>query len=208
LVILDKPSQPVTRYALAEPLAVAVNAAMHVRTQAFGPVLIIGDGTIGVLTAWVLNHLHQQDVILLGRRQHRLNQAKRLGINASTDATTLPASIARIVVASGSQTGFDLGLKLLEKAGQLIFLGYLNENDNGMSPEQLNAVVRCGVSIQGCFGYSRAVFREAVGLLESDSFDEDCVIDRIVRLDELPPTMQMLVERKVEGLKILVAPAS
>ena len=67
------------RASLCEPLAVVINSVKRSKLQPGMDVLIIGAGTIGLLTLLVARHWGARDVIVVDLHSHRLAIAQQLG---------------------------------------------------------------------------------------------------------------------------------
>jgi len=70
---------PPQRAVLIEPLAVAVRGLRRLRAPVPGPVLILGDGPIGLLTLLLLARDGRSDIVVAGGREPRLALARRFG---------------------------------------------------------------------------------------------------------------------------------
>ena len=76
---------PLQRAVLIEPLAVAVHALHRLRAPVPGPVLILGDGPIGLLTLLLLARDGRSDIVVAGGREPRLALARRFGAALCVD---------------------------------------------------------------------------------------------------------------------------
>src|SRR5450759_2929553 len=79
------PGTPCALAALAEPLAVAVHALGRLGQDAPGPVLICGDGPIGLLLLALLRRAGRDDLVFAGGRAGRLALAARWGAAQTID---------------------------------------------------------------------------------------------------------------------------
>jgi len=124
--------------ALVEPLAVCVHALVRLgrRPGSDEPVLVIGDGTIGLLLTAVLAARGCRGVTLVGGRSGRLALAADLGARRTLDYHGLPEgpfgeSVARaagrrfplVFEASGSPVAADAGPDLAEPLGTVVVIG-------------------------------------------------------------------------------------
>lgn len=120
---------PLARAALIEPLAVAVRGIN--RLGAFdrqGPVLVFGDGPIGLLVLMLLKRQGVERLTLVGGRDARLDLARRLGAARAVNYHTQGLEIARnefltIVEASGSAAALTTALDRIGPCGKLLILG-------------------------------------------------------------------------------------
>ena len=138
-------SYPLSRAALIEPLAVVVRGLTRLHllpspaeprsTASAGPILVIGDGTIGLLTVMLLRYLDAGDVYLVGGRSGRLSLAAALGAKAVLNyhqnkfsAKWLCAesgwpSFNIAVEASGSASAMSTAIEAAGHAARILVLG-------------------------------------------------------------------------------------
>lgn len=123
--------------ALIEPLAVCVHALDRLGRQvgADEPVLVIGDGAIGLLLTAVLAERGCRGVTLVGGRSGRLALAADLGAGRTLNHHELTGPFARAVAeaagrrfplvfeASGSPTAVDACLEIVEPRGTVVVIG-------------------------------------------------------------------------------------
>ena len=121
---------PTTEAALLAPLAVCVRARNRAGTHLAGPVLIMGDGPIGLLMAAVVKNAGISDITLLGGREYRLAVARELGARRTlnyhglkSDAATL-GEFRTVVEASGSAAAMTAALGRAARGGTVLVLGY------------------------------------------------------------------------------------
>ncbi len=134
------PGVPLHSAPLVEPLAVCVHALARAgRTPgAEEPVLVIGDGTIGLLLAMLLHHRGCRAVSLLGGRPRRLELAREVGAAAVARyhdftvrhggmADDITAAFGRrfpmVFEASGSAVAMEASPDVVEKQGTIVEMG-------------------------------------------------------------------------------------
>jgi len=122
---------------LVEPLAVCVHALARLNRKigVDEPVLVIGDGAIGLLLPAVLVHRGCRGVILGGGRPGRLALAAELGAVRTLNHHELAGPFARAVAAatgrkfplafeaSGSPVAVDACLDIVEPLGTVVVIG-------------------------------------------------------------------------------------
>jgi L-iditol 2-dehydrogenase len=117
---------------LIEPLAVCVRGMKRLRLYDSRPVLIIGDGPIGLLFTALLKAENVREIVCAGGRPARLELARSLGatrilnyhentigVIASPGKRAFPA----VVEASGSVSGMKTALSCAAKGGKILALG-------------------------------------------------------------------------------------
>ena len=124
---------PFAAATLIEPLAVCVRGLRRLGALAPGPVVVLGDGPIGLLLVLLLGR-DGRAVTLVGGRASRLDLARELGavqsVNYHDAAADLGAALARhvrlpvpaVIEASGSAAGLHAALELA-RGGKILVLG-------------------------------------------------------------------------------------
>jgi L-iditol 2-dehydrogenase len=119
--------------ALVEPLACVVQGVEDTRLRAGQHVLVIGAGPIGLMFVVLAKHLGC-NVTVAGRREVRLNAAKRLGaaqVIDIGDGHNLPARIREatqkhfdaVIEATGKPEVWEAAVHLVRKGGAVNFFG-------------------------------------------------------------------------------------
>ena len=131
------PVMPLHTAPLIEPLAVAVHVLGRLgrAVGADEPVLVIGDGAIGLLVTAVLRKRGCRGVSLLGGRPPRLAIAKDLGAAAVANYHDFPDGLAKgmhsafgrrfplVFEASGAHEAMDAALEVAEGRGTVVEVG-------------------------------------------------------------------------------------
>ena len=132
------PGIPWARAALAEPLAVAVHALHRLGGDLPGPVLICGDGPIGLLLLALLRRAGRDDVCLIGGRPNRLALALRWGAARTFDYHQLAQGVRDlgglqsggfgvVLEAAGSPAALDGALDIVRPGGRILVMGDYGE---------------------------------------------------------------------------------
>ncbi len=125
---------PFLTLALIEPLAVSVHALHRLGEVTEDPVLIIGDGPIGLM---MCSLLAQQGlyVILVGGRQYRLDIASEFGAGSTMNYHDFDGDLVGgilkhtgmdfpvVIEASGSPKAMDASLHVVAKQGKVLEVG-------------------------------------------------------------------------------------
>jgi threonine dehydrogenase-like Zn-dependent dehydrogenase len=114
------PSQVVDEAAVfTEPLAAALAVVDEVRPPLDSPLLVVGDGRLGLLISWALA-LSEAEVHLVGHHADHLALAQPYGVTTFLEKD-LPARDYEVVVeASGAAPGLDLALSRVRPRGTVI----------------------------------------------------------------------------------------
>lgn len=191
---------------LVEPLAVAIRAVDLARVARDEPVLVLGAGPIGLLTALVLRHRGMRRVVVCSRNPARGERAAALGLDAvSIDEVGLipPAdSPACVFECAGTPAAAQLAVQTLRPLGRLLLVGL------SLTPLDLAApmIVIKELEIRGVIAYRRAQFQAAIDMLAVGAIPVGELISEVVPLDEAEAAFQSLTTRGSDKLKILLAP--
>jgi alcohol dehydrogenase len=115
------PGIPDEAAVFVEPLAAAAEILEQMNIGPGTPVVVLGDGRLGLLVAQVLKD-HGANVTLVGKHGWKLDLARRWGVRAvSGDARELEAASVPVVVeATGSARGLEEALRLVEPRGTVV----------------------------------------------------------------------------------------
>jgi 2-desacetyl-2-hydroxyethyl bacteriochlorophyllide A dehydrogenase len=189
-----------------EPLAVAIRAVDLARVVPDEPVLVLGAGPIGVLTALVLRHRGVRRALVCSRNPARAARAAALGLGTvSLDevAVTPPAdSPACVFDCAGTPASAQLAVQMLRPLGRLLLVGL------SLAPLDLPApaIVLKELAIHGVIAYRRAQFQAAIDMLAAGAIDVEELISDVVGLGEAESAFQALTVSGSDKLKILLAP--
>jgi (R,R)-butanediol dehydrogenase / meso-butanediol dehydrogenase / diacetyl reductase len=191
---------------LVEPLAVAIRAVDQARVAVDEPVLVLGAGPIGLLTALVLRHRGVRRVVVCSRNPARARRAAALGLDTvSVDEVALTASAespACVFDCAGTPAAAQLAVQTLRPLGRLLLVGL------SLTPLDLAApaIVIKELTIQGVIAYRRAQFQAAIDMLAAGAIPVGELITEVVPLAEAEMAFRSLTTRGTEKVKILLAP--
>lgn len=189
--------------ALVEPLAVAIRAVSRARGE---PVLVLGAGPIGLLTALVLRERGYERARIYSRNPQRAHRAARLGLaTVSLDelrSDTPAHAPACVIDCAGTPSSAELAVQLLRPLGRLVLAGLSLEPLNLPAP----AVVIKELRIEGVIAYRRAEFQAAIELLATGAIPVDDLVTATMPLERAEQAFQSLTAPGSEHLKILLTP--
>jgi threonine dehydrogenase-like Zn-dependent dehydrogenase len=118
--LLAVPAQVADEAAVfTEPLAAALAVMEAVPLAGKSPVLVVGDGNLGLLIAWALAR-SEVEVHLVGHHDGHLALAQPFGVTTFLEKD-LPAGDYEVIVeASGAHSGLDLALARLRPRGTVV----------------------------------------------------------------------------------------
>ena len=188
---------------LVEPLAVAIRAVDLAGADLDDPVLVLGAGPIGLLTALVLGHRGFRRVVICSRNPARAECAAALGLDTvSIDEVESVESPACVFDCAGTPASAQLAVQTLGPLGRLLLVGL------SLTPLDLAAppIVIKELEIQGVIAYRRGQFQAAIDLLAAGAIPVDELITEVVPLADAEAAFQSLTAPGSEKVKILLAP--
>jgi len=191
--------------ALAEPLAVAVRAVAQSRLEPAAPAMVLGAGTIGLLTALVLRERGHDQVVVVSRNEARRELAASLELSAVSLADA--AAAARLAPAcvfecAGTAEAARLALELVGPLGRIMLVGI------ALEPLTLEAapILFKEIELRGILTYTRAEFAAAIELLASGRIPVQRLVTATVPLEQAEESFRALSAPGNRHLKILFDP--
>lgn len=197
--LIEVPDLLINEHAVfTEPLAAACGIMEHVEFEPSQPVVVIGDGKLGLLCAQV-TALTGAHVSLVGKHPEKLRIAERRGIETHTmdEAHKRTRQFSVAIEASGSPNGFSLALDMLKPRGKLV----LKSTFHGQTEFPASRIVVDEISVVG----SRCGrFGPALELLAREAIDVDSLISEEYSLSEGLHAMERAGTNGI--LKVLLRP--
>jgi L-iditol 2-dehydrogenase len=190
--------------ALAEPLACVCQCLFDPEVVESGDrVLVIGPGTMGILTAQAARAAGG-DVVVVGleRDQARLEVLEGLGIAGivldDLDAGVEPFDV--VCECSGAEPAATLGLEMVGKQGRYVQVGIFGRPVT----VPLDQVLYKEVTVTSGNASTPTSWRRAVSLLEQGLIDLDPLVTDVVPLAEWERAFA--ATRRGEGVKVVLDP--
>ena len=181
-----------------EPLAAAFEVLEQVRVRADDRVAVLGDGKLGLLTAWVLRGVAER-VTLVGRHRHKLALA---GDRIEQRLTDESASMARgfdvVVDATGSATGLGDAIRMTRPRGTVVLKTTVaGEHTLSMAPVVIDELTlvgsRCGP------------FPRAIEALATRAVDVRPLVSEVFSLDDAEAAFECAARKGVAKVVLDVA---
>ncbi len=202
---------PFATAALIEPLAVCVRAT-HRLGQCAGPVLVSGDGPIGLLMTALLAHAGVKDILVVGGREQRLAVARDFGASRTLNYHAAGGNLAdeirgmagdavpTVVEATGSPAALQMVFGLVLREGTLLILG-----DYGRSRADFpwNAVLIRELTLLGS-NASAGGWDEAVGLAVGGQIALQRLVTQRLPAQRFAEGVQMTASRRADVIKVIL----
>ena len=203
---------PFASAVLIEPLAVAVRGRHRLRADAADPILILGDGPIGLLMVLVLMHEKPRPIWLAGGRAHRLALAARFGAAQTPNYHTVSGDLAAaireqsgesfptIVEASGSAAAMKAALELVRPGGRILILGDYGE---ARADFPWNHLLHREMELIGS-NASAGAWPEAVRLAVKDGLPLDMLVTHRLPAERFQEGFALMRDRRSNVIKIVL----
>lgn len=202
---------PIEEAALTEPCSVAYNAVVENGDVTPGDdVLIIGPGQIGLLSTTMARESGGSNIIVNGlpADEGRLEIASEMGAT-QTVVGGLDGTVENIgdglgfdcvIDASGVMTTFETAMDSVRPDGHITKVGW--------GPEDLNAtldpIVEKGVTVQGSFSHTWAMWESVLTMLSTGQIDVDPILNRVAPLADWRECFEAMQAR--EDVKCVLKP--
>lgn len=178
-------SVSVTAAALVEPGGNALRAVDAAALDPGQPLLVLGDGTIGLLAAQFAL-ARGLDVHLAGERAGSLELARSLGVASTHALDELESgSFAAVIDATSSTTAPALATRLVDPAGRVVFIG-LSSTPSLLDSREL---VLKDVTAVGILSASPGL-AGAIELFASGAVVPDVLVAEVVGLADVPERLE------------------
>lgn len=196
---------------LTEPLACCVHGLEALQLGGGDPLLIIGDGPMGLMQAAIARSFGASDVMLAGMTPHRLEYAARLAdavVDVSDPAVSLeeaaltrwPEGPVGVLVSVASVAAIEQAIRLVARGGCVnVFAGMPRGETLALD---IKRVHYDEVRVLGTFGYGPQDFRRALDLLSGPDIGLAGLITHRVTLHEVEAAL--IAASNQVGLKTVV----
>jgi 2-desacetyl-2-hydroxyethyl bacteriochlorophyllide A dehydrogenase len=153
--------------ALAEPAAVAWRGISRGRPRPGERIAVVGDGTVGLITAHLLRLYSPADLVVFGQRADQAGLAAELGATAFELArpAATPGEFDLVIEAAGKPAAVEDAIALARRGGRVVLLGLAGNGVKAGLP--IDDVVNNDLAITASFGYTSAAWAEVAGLLRA-----------------------------------------
>jgi L-iditol 2-dehydrogenase len=197
--------------ALMEPLAVGMHAVRRSRLKPGEPIVILGAGTIGLVTILSAKAAGAGEIIVADLEDIRLEMAKKLGatktINASKEKTVevvkeLTHGLGSDVVfeTAGSVPTTQQTIELVKRGGRIVWVGLAGED---VFPMPVLQAIDKEVDIMGIFRYAN-VYPYAIQLVSTGRINVDPLVTHHFSLDNVKEALEVAHERRDGAVKVMV----
>lgn len=186
---------------LAEPTAVVAQAFMKATPKVGARILIIGDGTIGMIAASLARTFNPEFVHMLGQKAGQANLAKKAGV----DKFMIEPNEDRydlIFEAAGSADRITDTTNQLIRGGTLLLVGY--PGFGVMVPLMIDNVVNGDLNIFGSFSSTLKSWKKAVSMMNSGELDLSYLVTHKFSLEQYGDALDALMYAPAHRGKVVL----
>ena len=197
--------------ALVEPLAVGMHAAKQGNVKLGDSVVILGSGTIGLVTLLACKAFGATDITVVDVIPKRLEYAKKLGATTVINATEVDV-LAEIEKLTNKQ-GVDIVIETAGSAKTIAQTPYLIKNGGcivlvGMAPQDIiefnfAKIMAKEAEIKSVFRY-RNIYPQAIKAIEKGIIDISGIITHEFSFDEVAKAFDFAINHKQEVVKAVI----
>jgi 2-desacetyl-2-hydroxyethyl bacteriochlorophyllide A dehydrogenase len=174
---------------LAEPTCVVTNAYTKANLAPGRKILIIGDGTIGLIAATLAKTFNPKFVHMLGLKEGQSDMAKRAGVDKFM-TNWGEEKYDFIFEAAGSIERLEESMDHMERGGTLLVLGYPGAGVKARF--EVGKIINGDFNIIGAFASNHASWVKTVDLLNSGKLDLTYLVTHRYKLDEYQKAIETL----------------
>jgi len=168
---------------LVDPASVVTQGLLKVNPRSNLKVLVIGEGTIGLLAATIVREFHPSKVVMLGLKKNQVELAFKSGIDQYfTNPSKIREKFDLIIECSGAMVAIQNAFKLCARGGSFLLLGYTESPESYLL--QVDDLINNDQSIFASFGYSRKAWLDVVAKLNNGSLDLTFVVSHQFKLKD------------------------
>ncbi|MBU0501941.1 MAG: alcohol dehydrogenase catalytic domain-containing protein [Candidatus Margulisbacteria bacterium] len=185
-----------------EPLACVIRGQRMANLKIGQSVIILGSGISGLLHLLLAKACGAGKIIMTDISESRLEAAKKLGADEVYHAKDkIPHKADLVIICAGALSVAEQALKLVEKAGTILFFAPTDPGVNLSVP--VNDFWRNGITLLPSYGNSPQDAVEAIELIRSKRIDVKPMVTHRLPLEEAQKGFQLVAEGK-DSIKVIV----
>ena len=160
-------------------------------------VLVVGDGTVGLLAAHLVRLWSPAVVTVAGQRAAQEQLAHAMGADEFLVEPPDPRSYDVVIEAAGSIAAVEVAFGAAQRGGQVLLLGIAGHGKTApLSPDE---IVNNDLRIRGSFGYTATSWAQTTGLLNAGWFAPAPLITHRFGLSDFDRALETLAHPSSEA---------
>ena len=209
---------------LIEPLACCINGISQVKSKNFDSIVILGDGPIGLMQLMLLKkYFPKKKVIIVGKIEHRLQMALRLGADRVYDIESNnnfehisvlhkeindKQSPNLIFISNNNNKSLIDAFRLANKNGKIVIFSGLKDSKSESNSVTSSPVIEANpihynqITVTGSFSSTPQNLNQAMELINSDGIRIKDLITNTFELQKLDDALKN--SESFQGLKSII----
>ncbi|MDX6619807.1 MAG: L-iditol 2-dehydrogenase [Gaiellales bacterium] len=181
---------PLLDAALVEPASVVMRGLEKAAPEPGQRVLVIGDGTIGLLAAHLAALWSPAEIVMLGRRPEQAELAKTIGATSFSTDDRVAENFDLVIEAAGATAAVALAVQAARRGGRVLLLGLPPSGRMLALPADL--LVNNDLTLAASFGYTSAAWSRVVQLLDAGRIQPGRIVTHRFALADYPAAFSAL----------------
>lgn len=191
-------------YALVEPLYVANNLIKHTNPISDSIYTVVGNGTIGLLSAFLIKYKYNAEVRIVGRRNLHSKEEFTNMINAKyydfNDIRNALTGSDKVIITSPYNTIPKI-LKEVDSYSNITFNGISKETKVELEMDKWHFKNLC---IWPSFPHPQSDFKEEINIIKDNKDILRSIITGIYNLDNIEAAFKSLNDKAQDNIKVLI----
>lgn len=180
----------------AEPVACVINAFEKLHLKKDHRILILGAGTMGLITAlWARDN--DLETVLIEKSEEKINHIEPFtrAAHISCMKETHQSEFDIIINTCADYIAFCQGITKIKKGGQISFFSGISKNEH-IETNLINLIHYKEASVSGVYGMTRAHMQEAVSFMTRHKKELKLLIEGVHAPNEVPELMPRVLSGK------------
>jgi L-iditol 2-dehydrogenase len=197
--------------ALIEPLAIVVQAFEISNFNIGDPILILGAGTIGLLTLMLLKSLGADKCVIVDYYDEKLSIAKKMGADFTVNVKDedLLSKIRKfsdnkgfpvIFDSAGKENSLNIAITVAKKGGTIVIIGISEEKASFNIVDLIGGVL----TIKGTNDFGDNIFNKAISLVKDKKVDVKKIISHSFNFDEIDEAFKNVNNNSNNTIKTII----
>jgi 2-desacetyl-2-hydroxyethyl bacteriochlorophyllide A dehydrogenase len=182
LVHVLSPAVSLLDAALVEPASVVLRGLEKATPEPGERLLVIGDGTIGLLAAHLAGLWSPAEIVMLGRRPQQAALARAAGATSFSTDDAVAHGFDLVIEAAGATQAMALAVGAARRGGRVLLLGLPPTGRVLELPADL--LVNNDLTLAASFGYTSAAWNRVVQLLNAGRIEPGRIVTHRFALDD------------------------
>ncbi len=184
-----RPSVSLLDAALVEPMSVVWRALSRTAIRDNARCLVVGDGTVALLAAYLLRRFKVASITMIGLRERQRDLALRAGADRFLLQPS-PDDYDVIIEAAGHVDAVKIALSSVSRGGSITLLGLPPHGaEVAIVPDDF---VNNDIILQGSFGYTRTAWSDVVALLNDGQVTPSFLVTHTFGLNDYEQALSTL----------------